>query len=132
MLQKLPIVLAQVNAGNTSQDLLNEIHQLAYSLYRAKKISKKVYENLIQSIKGILYSSDRKKNLSRYHKHIALSNLSIYYTWKNIKKEYKNNKFKITAPTWIAEFELSDGSYFVSHIQDYFQYIIKRHENSGT
>lgn len=52
--------------------------------------------------------------------------------WKNIKKEYKNNKFKITAPTWTEEFELSDESYFVSHIQDYFQYIIKRHENSGT
>lgn len=79
-------MLAQVNAGNTSQDLLNEIRQLAYSLYRAKKISKKVYENLIQSIKGILYSSDRKKNLSRYHKHIALSNLSIYYTLEEHKK----------------------------------------------
>lgn len=48
--------------------------------------------------------------------------------WKNIKKEYKNNKFKITAPTWTEEFKLSDESYFVSYIQDYFQYIIKKIE----
>ena len=47
---------------------------------------------------------------------IALSNLSIYYTWKNIKSSYKNNKFKISAPTWNDKFELSDGSYSVSDI----------------
>ena len=51
---------------------------------------------------------------------IALSNLSIYYTWKNIKSTYNNNKFKISAPTWNDEFELPDGSYYVSDIQDYF------------
>ena len=50
---------------------------------------------------------------------IALSNLSIYYTWKNIKSSY-NNKFKISAPTWNDEFELPDGSYSVSDIQEYF------------
>ena len=54
---------------------------------------------------------------------IALSNLSIYYTWKNIKSMYNNNKFKISAPTWNDEFELPDGSYSVSDIQDYFEYI---------
>ena len=48
---------------------------------------------------------------------IALSNLSIYYTWKNIKSSYNNNKFKISAPTWNDEFELPDGSYSVSDIQ---------------
>ena len=53
----------------------------------------------------------------------ALSNLSIYYTWRNIKSSYKNNKFKISAPTWNDEFELPDGSYSVSDIQDYFKYI---------
>ena len=58
---------------------------------------------------------------------IALSNLSIYYTWKNIKSSYNNNKFKISAPTWNDEFELSDGSYSVSDIQDYFEYILKKH-----
>ena len=54
---------------------------------------------------------------------IALSNLSIYYTWKNIKSSYNNNKFKISAPTWNDKFELPDGSYSVSDIQDYFEYI---------
>ena len=56
---------------------------------------------------------------------IALSNLSIYYTWKNIKSSYNNNKFKISAPTWNDKFELPDGSYSVSDIQDYFEYILK-------
>ena len=59
---------------------------------------------------------------------IALSNLSIYYTWRNIKSSYNNNKFKISAPTWNNEFELPDGSYAVSDIQDYIKYIKKRHE----
>ena len=44
---------------------------------------------------------------------IALSNLSIYYTWKNVKSSHNNNKFKISAPTWNDEFELPDGSYSV-------------------
>ena len=57
---------------------------------------------------------------------IALSNLSIYYTWRNIKSSYNNNKFKISAPTWNDEFELPDGSYSVSDIQDYFKYILKK------
>ena len=54
--------------------------------------------------------------------------LAFYYTWKNIKNWYKNNKFKISAPTWNENFELPDGSYSVSDIQDYFEYIIKKHE----
>ena len=67
-------------------------------------------------------------NLKRSDKHVVLSNLSIYYTWKNIKKSYKNNKFKILAPTWNEEFELPDGSCSASDIQDYFEYIVKKHE----
>ena len=58
---------------------------------------------------------------------IALSNLSIYYTWNNIKSSYNNNKFKISAPTWNEEFTLPGGSYFVSDIQDYFEYILKKY-----
>ena len=58
---------------------------------------------------------------------ITLSNLSVYYTWKNIESSYNNNKFKISAPTWNEEFTLPDGSYSVSDIQDYFQYILKKH-----
>ena len=58
---------------------------------------------------------------------IALSNLSIYYTWRNIKSSYNNNKFKISAPTWNDKFELPDGLYSVSDIQDYFEYILEKH-----
>ena len=61
---------------------------------------------------------------------IALSNLSIYYTWKNIKSTYNNNKLKISAPTWNEEFKLLDGSYSVSDTQDFFEYILKRHGES--
>ena len=55
-------------------------------------------------------------------------NLSIYFTWKNIKCAYNNNKFKISAPTWNDEFDLPDGSDSISDIQDYFEFIIKKHE----
>ena len=71
-----------------------------------------------------------KLDLRRGQKTVALSNLSIYYTWKNIKSSYNNNKFKISAPTWGEEFELSDGSYSISDIQDYFEYILKKHSES--
>ena len=57
-----------------------------------------------------------------------MSNLSIYYIWKFIKMSYKNNKFKIPAPTWNEEFELTDGSYSVSGIQEYYKYIFKNLE----
>ena len=65
----------------------------------------------------LLLNLSDKINLKRSDKYVALSNLSIYYTWKNIKKSYKNNKFKISAPTWNEEFELPDESYSVSDIQ---------------
>ena len=68
-----------------------------------------------------------KLDLRIGEKVVALSNLSIYYTWKNMKSSYNNNKFKISAPTWNDEFELPDGSYSVSDIQDYFEYILKKH-----
>ena len=71
-----------------------------------------------------------KLDLRRGQKSVALSNLSIYYAWKNIKSSYKNNKFKISAPTWSDEFELPDGSYSISDIQDYFEYILKEHSES--
>ena len=67
-------------------------------------------------------------NLKNPNKSIALANLSIDYTWKNIKFEYNSNKFKIHAPTWNDEFNLPNGSYSASDIKDYFEYIIKKHE----
>ena len=54
--------------------------------------------------------------VKRSDKHVALSNLSIYYAWKNIKKSYKYNKFKTSATIWNEDFELPDGSYSVSDI----------------
>ena len=51
MLQRLPIALAQIKAGNNSESVLNEIRQIAYSLYQPKEITKKVYNNIIKSMK---------------------------------------------------------------------------------
>ena len=67
-----------------------------------------------------------KLNLKDPKKNMALANLSIYYTRKNIKSEHKNNKF--TAPTWNDTFNLPDGSYSIADIQDCFEFIIKKHE----
>ena len=69
-----------------------------------------------------------KTDLKRVDKYVALSNLSMYYKWKNIKKSFENNKLKTPQPTWDEEFEFSDGSYSPSDIQYYFRYIIKQHE----
>ena len=69
-----------------------------------------------------------KLDLKNPNKNMVLANLSIYYTWKNVKSIYKNNEFKISAPTWN---DLPDGSYNISEIQDYIEYIIKKHETIG-
>ena len=69
-----------------------------------------------------------KLNLKNPNKNMALANLSMYYTWKNIKSTYNNNKFKTSAPTWSDEFDLPDGSYSIADIQDYFEFIIKKHD----
>ena len=65
--------------------------------------------------------------LKKSDKYVALRNFSINYTWENIKKSYENNKFKISAPIWNEELELPDGSYPISDIQDYFEYIFKKY-----
>ena len=149
MLQRLPIALvqvkAQVKAVNTSENLLNKIRQIIYSLYRAREITEPVYGNIMNSGKlqnimdTIFMNSENSKrsapfrlslniskriNLKRKDKYVALSNHSIYYTWKDIKKSGKNNKFKMQAPA--LNEKLPDGSYSVSDIQDYFEYIFKK------
>ena len=68
-----------------------------------------------------------KLDLRIGEKIIALSNHNINYTWKNINRSYNNNKFKISAPTWNDKFELPDGSYSISDIQNYFEYILRKH-----
>ena len=146
MLQRLPIALAQAKAGNTSENLLNEIIQIIYSLYQQKEITEKVY-NIMNSVKleirmnitfmnsensktsdpcRLLLNILDKINLKRSDKYVTLSKFSISYKWKNIKMSSKSNKLKILAPTQ-NEFELPDGSYSVSDIQYYFKYILKKH-----
>ena len=105
-----------------------------YSLYRAKDITRKAYNDVINSIKlwnrrditfmiskitkksdphSLLLNLADKINLKRRDKYVTLLNLSINYTQKNMKMPYKNNKFKTSAPTWNEDFELPDGSYSV-------------------
>ena len=75
-----------------------------------------------------IYQFTDKLNLKNRNKTTALVHLSIYYTWKNIKSQYNNNTFKISAPTWNNKFDLPDGSYSTLDIRDYFEYISKKHE----
>ena len=74
------------------------------------------------------YNFTDKLNLKNPNKNIALANLSIYYTWKNVKSDYNNNKFKKSTPTWNDTFDVRDGSYSIAVLQNYFEYIIKKHE----
>ena len=69
-----------------------------------------------------------KLNLKEYNKNMALGNSNIYYKWKNIKSACNNDEFKILASTWNYKFDLPEGSYCISDIQDYFEYIITQHE----
>ena len=76
----------------------------------------------------LLYNLSDIINLKRSDKYVVLSNLTIEYSWKSIKMSYKNNNFEVSPPTWNEEFKLPDESYSVSDIQEYFDYIIKKHE----
>ena len=71
-----------------------------------------------------VYNFTDKLKLKNPNENITLANLSIYYTWKNVKSDYNNNKFKRSAPT----FGMPDGSYSIAGLQNYFEYIIKKHE----
>ena len=73
-----------------------------------------------------IYQFTDKLNVKNQNKNITLINLSIHYTWRNIKSTY-NNKFKISAPTWNDTFDLPYRSYSISDTQDYFEFIIKKH-----
>ena len=76
----------------------------------------------------LLYNLSDIINLKRSDKYVVLSNLTIQYSWKSIKMSYKNNNFEVSPPTWNEEFKLPGESYSVSDIQEYFDYIIKKHE----
>ena len=81
-----------------------------------------------ESNKFIYQFTDKLNLKTPNNKNIGLVNLSIYYAWKNIKSAYNNKKFKISAPIWSYEFDLPDGSYSISDIQDYFGFIIQKHQ----
>ena len=68
----------------------------------------------------------QRVDLRSSNKHVVLQNLSIYQTRKKIRKQYKNNK--LNSSKWNDEFQLPDSSYSVSDVQDYIEYIIKKHE----
>ena len=74
----------------------------------------------------LLCNLSDKIELKRSDKYVTLSNLSVYYTRKNIKMSYKNIKFKASPPTWNDSFELRDRSYSVSNIQDYFEHSLRK------
>ena len=76
------------------------------------------------------YNLIDKLDFKNPNKNMALANLSICYTWKNIKSIYNNNKFKISVPTGNDTFDLPDGSYNIPAIQNYFEYVLKKTRNN--
>ena len=78
----------------------------------------------------LILKPNDKLDWGKGEKVIALSNLSIYHIWENIKSSYNNNKFKISAPAWNDKIELPDGLYSVSNIEDYFEYILEKHREN--
>ena len=136
MLERLLTTIAQVKAGNNLESWLNENWQIVYSLYQSKQINKKVYNNIIKSIQILIdntFINSENSKTSKLHVlvlkitdniHLRRGEISIYYTWKNIKSSYNNNKFKVSAPAWNDKFELTDRSYSLSDIRDCFEYIL--------
>ena len=115
MFGRLPIALAQLKSGNNSKKLKMKSDNYCI-LYMKNESNKSIYQ-----------FSEKLNIKTPNNKNIGLVNLSIYYSWKNIKFAYNNNKFKISAPTWNDKFELPDGSYSISDFQDSFEFIIKKH-----
>ena len=91
-----------------------------------------VNDGLTDLRKAIIRKEIHINNIKRSGKYVALSNLSIYYTSKNIKNSCKTNKFKIWTPTWKEECCLADGSYSISDIQEYFENILEEHGEKKT
>ena len=129
MLNRLSILLAQIQAGNNPKSLKNEARQILYFLNETFFMNTK--NSKTNGPNRFKYDLIDKLDLKNPNKNMALTNLSIYYTWKNVKSVYNNNKFKISAPTWNETFDLPDGSYNISEIQEYIVYIIKKHETIG-
>ena len=118
-----------VEAINTSENFLNGIRQIMYSLYRAKELLKK-YIRYTENSKTsdphrLLFNLSDKIDLLRIDTYVALSNLNIYFIWKSIKK-YKNIKLTLFGGMRNNKLKIPDGSYSALDIQDYFVHILKK------
>ena len=102
-----------------------------YNIYKNGKFFMNTKNSKTNEPNRFKYDLIDKLDLKNPNKNMALGSLSIYYAWKNVKSTYNNNKFKISAPTWNETLDLPDGSYSISEIQDYIEYIIKKHETIG-
>ena len=99
-----------------------------YDIYKMETFFMNTKNSKTNEPHRLKYNLIVKLDLKSPSKNMALASLSIYYTWKNVKSIYINNKFKISAPTWNDTFDLPDGSYNIPAIQNYIEYIIKKHE----
>ena len=101
-----------------------------YNIYKMETFFMNTKNSKTSEPHRLKYNLIDKLDLKNPNKNMALASLSIYYTWKNVKSTYNNNKFKISAPTWNDTFDLPDGSYNISAIQNYIEYIIKQHDTA--
>ena len=99
-----------------------------YDIYKMETFFMNTKNSKTNESHRFKYGLIDKLDFKNPNKNMALANLRIYYTCKNVKSIYKNNKFKISAPTWSPKFDLPNGSYNIPAIQDYLEYIIKKHE----
>ena len=112
------------NESLAENKIKNKIEQLLSKYKHGNNIHEHGKQQANEPHKFVLNLSQRL-DLKSEDKNVALQNLHVYYTWKNIRKQYRNNKLNIIAPTWNDEFELPDGSYSVSDIQDHIEHIIE-------
>ena len=118
------------NESLTENKIKDKIEQLLSKFKHGNNIHEHKKGKTNEPHKFILNLLQRL-DLGSSNKQAALQNLSIYYTWKNIRKQCKNKKHKIIAPTWTDELELQDCSYSVSDSQGYIEYIIKKYNNNN-
>ena len=118
--------IKKINESLAENKIKTEDEQLL-SKYKLETIFMNMENNKTNKTHKFVLSLLQRLNLRSSDKHVALQILYICYPWKDIRKQYKNNKLKIIAPTWNGKFELPDGSYSALDIQNYIEYIIKKH-----
>ena len=119
------------NESLAENKIKNEIEQLLLNI-RMETIFMNTENCKTNESHEFVLNLSQRLDLTSLNKHVTYQNLSICYAWKNMRKQYKNNKFKIIVPTWNDEFQLQDGSYSVSDIVDYIQFIIKKYKTLTT